>query len=135
MAEIREQCTAVKEAMNALSKRYRETVIHNAQVHRQLLREYALAHGIDVRNPEWEAEAAAAREADADTGVKVRTANPKGRPKKDRPSGAELWAECKQEMEKVRRPMSPTKAAGIVGRRHKLSAGHVMKLTRPHRTP
>ena len=70
---------------------------------------------------------------DARLGEKVRTGNPDGRPPKDRPTSAELWAECLAEQAKVHRVMSPMEAARIVALRHELNAAHIMKLTRPHR--
>lgn len=71
---------------------------------------------------------------DADTGHRVRTGNPDGRPKKKRPSDDGLWAECEAEQKKVQRSMSATEAAGIVAKRHDLSRAHVLKLTRLYRT-
>ena len=73
--ELGRQIEAVRSFFRRLSEGYRAQMIHNAEVHRRSLREDARAHGIDLRDPEWEAKASNARQEEARARRAVREKN------------------------------------------------------------
>lgn len=118
----RDDAKAAYEAFRAegerIQKEYRRTALHNAKVHRQLLREYALERGITLLDPEWEAKAAAMRADDAGAGMRSRTANLSGRPPAPVPD--EVLREEVLAIHEDHPSDSWSQVCAFVGRRHSL---------------